>query len=155
MWNGRSVPGRIGTLARRHQRNQIPASFAIRSATMEPHDTIDRICRQECYSNADLSRLRSLTEVYPDDARLWDVFGDITQRVDGSSADRSESLECYKRSIACDPEYAPAATSPLVIGTTSKPVSSWQHNTFDLRSTMAEEILHSSGTPVCSNNSGV
>jgi tetratricopeptide (TPR) repeat protein len=78
---------------------------------MEPHDTIDRICRQECYSNADLSRLRSLTEVYPDDARLWDVLGDITQLVDGSSADRSESLECYKRSIACDPEYAPAHES--------------------------------------------
>ena len=78
---------------------------------MEPHDTIDRICRQECYSNADLSRLRSLTEVYPDDARLWDVLGDITQLVDGSFTDRSESLECYKRSIACDPEYAPAHES--------------------------------------------
>ncbi len=78
---------------------------------MEPHDTINRIVSQECYSNADVSRLRSLTEDYPNDARLWDVLGDITQLVDGPITDRTASLECYKRSIACDPEYAPAHES--------------------------------------------
>jgi hypothetical protein len=135
------------------QSNWTNTSSAIEAATMEPHDTINRIVSQECYSNADVSRLRSLTEDYPNDARLWDVLGDITQLVDGPITDRTASLECYKRSIACDPEYAPAHES-LGYGTTSKPNSNWQHNTFNMRSTTAEGILHSSGVPACSNNWG-
>ncbi len=78
---------------------------------MEPHDTINRIRNQELYSTADVARLRSLTKYYPNDARLWDVLGDITQLVDAPITDRTESLECYKRSIACDPLYAPAHES--------------------------------------------
>ncbi len=78
---------------------------------MEPNDTINRIRNQECYSTADVARLRSLTGDYPNDARLWNFLGDVTQLVDAPITDKIEPLDCYQRSIACDPVYAPVDES--------------------------------------------
>ena len=78
---------------------------------MEPDDTIDAIRKQDSFTTADVDRLRSLTEQFPDDPYLWDMLGDISQLADGWTLGDDFALQCYLAAVAAAPNYAPAHDS--------------------------------------------
>ena len=78
---------------------------------MEPFDLIDELRDKDRHTRSDVERLRQASEIYPDCAEVWDVFGDLMQICYDNEYSIDESLDCYKKSIACDETYAPAHVS--------------------------------------------
>jgi tetratricopeptide (TPR) repeat protein len=78
---------------------------------MEPFDLIDQLRNKDCHTKSDVESLRRMSEGYPDCPELWDVLGDLQQICVDHEYEIDESVACYRKAIACDPQYAPAHVS--------------------------------------------
>ena len=78
---------------------------------VEPFDTIDAYRTFDRCGLREVKHLRALTAQFPRCVELWDFLGDVMQICEEDGYRIADSIECYKKAISIDPDYAIAHES--------------------------------------------